>query len=220
MYLQYLGAVFARALRPTVRITDGLQILAASFVALGARLAGVKMTDDIATNILAYVGMAVTALIVIRLFWAPYSIWKDQLADSAGLRLELSRPERLELEHKASQSATDRRQGARLLADIHAYFLTFHYDGKAGMKGWKKPTKAVQELWRIEMTYFERFWSHRYLVEFIKICAKIEESRSTDEDVKRLSELLLILLWQVTLRSKGEGRLPQLPPSTVPKTRP
>lgn len=116
MYLQYLGAVFSRALQPTVRITDGLQILAASFVALGARLAGVKMTDDVATNILAYVGMVATAFIVIRLFWAPYSLWKEDKGAIGELKNELSKPERIVTERLAKQRA---KAIMRIIEELH-----------------------------------------------------------------------------------------------------
>jgi len=123
MYLQYLGAVFSRALQPTVRITDGLQILAASFVALGARVAGVKMTDDVATNILAYVGMVATAFIVIRLFWAPYSLWKEDKGAIGDLKTELSKPERIVTERLAKHRAKAIMKIIEELHRVHSLYF-------------------------------------------------------------------------------------------------
>ena len=107
MFLIYLGEVFKRALTPTPRMTDGLQVIAASAFPAVSKFFGVKMPTDIGNDTLAYIGAATLAFIFIRLFWAPYSIWKEQIAESADLRLELSKPERLLLERLAGQKALE-----------------------------------------------------------------------------------------------------------------
>lgn len=66
---------------------------------------GVKMTDDLTSNILTYIGLVPVGFMIIRFAWAPYAIWKEQIVESAELRLELSKPERLVIKHLAKHRA-------------------------------------------------------------------------------------------------------------------
>lgn len=125
MYWEYLKAVLARALQPTVRVTDGLQILAASASPAVGKLLGIKMPETTGNDIFAYIGAAALVFIVIRLFWAPYAIWKDQISTNAELRLELSKPERLVIEALARRRAKARVKLVQNITDVmhHSFFF-------------------------------------------------------------------------------------------------
>ncbi|MGN6356082.1 MAG: hypothetical protein ACTHLU_01210 [Novosphingobium sp.] len=108
MYFIYLWEVLKRAFTATPRLTDALQILAASAVPAVGTVFGITLPAETPALVLAYIGMAALAFFVIRLFWAPYSIWKDHGAEIGGLKLELSKPERLILARLAKHRAKAR----------------------------------------------------------------------------------------------------------------
>ena len=91
MYLRFLALVFSRAFQPTTRITDGLQIIAASALPAAALVFGVRMPAEIGAQALAYIGLATVAFVAIRLLWAPYALWKEQIEIADKLRYELGR---------------------------------------------------------------------------------------------------------------------------------
>jgi hypothetical protein len=142
MFWLYLGEVIKRALLPTPRVTDGLQVLAASAFPAVGKFVGIKMPTDIGNDTLAYIGAATLAFIFIRLVWAPYAIWKDQNTDMAGLRLELSKPERLLFEKLVKHRARARIKLAAELEDFQT--ISFSND-------WSKfaETKTAQEMVKI-----------------------------------------------------------------------
>ncbi len=108
MFLVYLGEVAKRAFTPTSRLTDGLQVAAASALPAATRLAGLDIAPSVEVDALAYIGLVALSFIVIRFFWAPYDMWKDQAGRIAELNLELSKPERLIVEHLAKKKAENR----------------------------------------------------------------------------------------------------------------
>jgi hypothetical protein len=117
MYWQYVLAVIRRAFQPTARLTDVLQILAASAAPAVARFFGVAVPTPDET--LAYIGAAVLAFLFLRLFFvAPYQVWREQLGDIGKLKLELSKPERLQLEHMAQLRAKERFELCRSITEL------------------------------------------------------------------------------------------------------
>jgi hypothetical protein len=124
MYFTFLWEVLKRAFTPAPRVTDMLQILAASALPAASKFIGIRLPQNAGDNALAYIGLIALSFVVIRLFWAPYSLWKEQEGQIGGLKLELSRPERLELEHMAKLRAKARMKMARVIRQFqHKYFL-------------------------------------------------------------------------------------------------
>ena len=121
MYFLYLGEVLKRAFTPTPRLTDGLQVAAASALPAVASIAGIKLPASAQSDAFAYIGLAVVSYFVIRLFWAPYSMWKEQVGEIAGLKLELTKPERLVLEHLARIKAKYRAKLSEAFYEIYDY---------------------------------------------------------------------------------------------------
>jgi hypothetical protein len=118
MYGQYLSAVAGRALQPTTRIVEVIQILIAVAAPGIAHLAGVPMPPS--DNLFTYVGYALAAFVVFRLlFVAPYELWREQTGAIGKLKLELSEPERKEIAHMASIRAEKRLELAAELRQFH-----------------------------------------------------------------------------------------------------
>lgn len=105
MYWIFLKEVFKRAFHPAPRVTDGLQILAASALPALAKFFGVRFSHSVNNDALAYIGAVAVLFIVIRLFWAPYSLWKTTVEENSAMKLELKKPERMVSERLARQKA-------------------------------------------------------------------------------------------------------------------
>lgn len=118
MYLIYLWEVLKRAFTPAARVTDMLQILTASALPVAVRFAGIHLPQNASEDALAYIGLIAVSFIVIRLFWAPYAIWKDDLKQIGELKLELSKPERIELERMSKIRARNKIKLAAELRNV------------------------------------------------------------------------------------------------------
>lgn len=133
MYLVYLGEVLKRAFTPAPRLTDGLQVAAASALPAAASFAGADLPTSAQGDALAYIGLVVVSYFVIRLFWAPYAMWKEQSAEICVLKLELTKPERLVLEHLSKHRARAIIKLQKELSNLHA--RTFATDPWEDAKG-------------------------------------------------------------------------------------
>jgi hypothetical protein len=124
MLWNYIGEVFRRAWSPAPRVTDALQVLAASALPAVGKFAGLNLPQTADSDALAYIGLAALSYIAIRLVWAPYSLWKDQKAEIKELRSDLSKPERLIIERLADHRAEARATLAGKLEDYQtlAYY--------------------------------------------------------------------------------------------------
>lgn len=111
-------------------MTDGLQILAASALPIATRLVGIDMPDDAGNLVLAYIGLAAIAFIAIRLFWAPYSLWKEQGQQLNLLNLKLAAPEIERRKHQAGIVAANRLKMAGYLWQDY-YYLMSVIDGES-----------------------------------------------------------------------------------------
>lgn len=105
MYFLFLWEVVKRALTPVPRVTDMLQILAASALPATSKFVGVELPQNAGESALAYIGLVALSFVIIRLFWAPYSIWRDQNGEIGSLKLELNKPEKIELARMAELRA-------------------------------------------------------------------------------------------------------------------
>lgn len=126
MYGQYLATTVRRAFQPTARITDVMQILAASAAPAVAKFLGppVPAPDDT----LAYIGLAALTFVVLRLFFVtPYQVWRDQALEVQRLAGELAKPAITERHKLAEHRAERRSRLAQMLGEIrslaeHDYF--------------------------------------------------------------------------------------------------
>lgn len=123
MYFIFLWEVVKRAFTPAPRVTDMLQILAASALPATSRFVGIELPQNAGESALAYIGLIAVSFIIIRLFWAPYAIWRGQAGEVAGLKLELSKPERLVVEHLARHKAEAIQELKDKLVEAHLFNL-------------------------------------------------------------------------------------------------
>lgn len=76
MIARYLKLIMVEAFRPTVRWTDAFQIITAALLPALHQSVGLPMPDGGQDMTFAYIGYAVVALVVLRLFfYAPYVVW-------------------------------------------------------------------------------------------------------------------------------------------------
>lgn len=118
MFVQYIGLLFSFAFRRSTVRTDVMQILAASALPGVAKFAGFKMPDTASNDVLAYIGLATIAFIVLRLIYAPYAVWKEQLSEMGVLREELAKPERVEANRLAEIRAEAKADLAYVIAQM------------------------------------------------------------------------------------------------------
>lgn len=95
-----------------------MQVVAASAIPSIAPLLGIKNPTQANSEVLAYIGFAALALIVIRLLCAPFFIWKEDQAKIALLQSRIDQPSRLEREAMIEYSVELRK---RLSADLAAF---------------------------------------------------------------------------------------------------
>ena len=216
MFLVYFGEVLKRAFTPTPRITDALQVVAASALPAIASFAGVKLPTTAGSEVFAYIGLAALSYFAIRLFWAPYAMWREQIGQVADLKSELSRPERLELERRAELMAEDRRTAIHCLVDLFTYsFLLFH-DGKwEAQKAVKNSDQACDNLSKIMYTYRDAWGVIEFHADFLRYAARIEDGVATDMDIRAMTSVFNDLLYLIAGHKsvRGEDHLRQLPSS-------
>jgi hypothetical protein len=116
MFWRYIELVFSFAFRRTTPVVDGLQILAASGLPALAKFAGFRMPASASNDVLAYIGLVAVAFVLLRLLSAPYFVWREQVGEVASLKVELSRPEKIELHRLAEIRAEAKAELIQLLA--------------------------------------------------------------------------------------------------------
>ena len=213
MFGTYLIEVSKKALTPAVRVTDGLQILTASAAPIALPLLGVDMTEDLTTNILSYVGLVAIGFIAIRFFWAPYAIWKEQSLDNAGLRLELSKPERLVMENVARHRAKALTKIPRQLHELDKY--AYYNDVAARTQATANTFIKIQSL-AAQAGLKGDF--HKALVKLLGYC---RQPSAVDLETARIrSDLRDHMISFVHGQITGEFLLSQLPPNIEEETQP
>lgn len=93
-FTQYIGAIFSRAAKGPILLTDRLTVLIIPFTTLVLWALGAKMTDSLQETLLLGVAMTVVAVVTLRLIAASYSVWRDDQSEKEALRAELNAPER------------------------------------------------------------------------------------------------------------------------------
>jgi hypothetical protein len=142
MLWEYIGKVLSFAFRRTTPTIDSLQILAASAVPAGAWLIGFKMAANVTNDVLAYIGAVGVVFVMLRLLSAPYFIWREQVGEIGALKLELSRPEQIELERIARIRAKAR---IKLAGAIRAAQLTV-FMNETDTEAFNKAQKKIARL--------------------------------------------------------------------------
>lgn len=131
MFWIYLGELFRRVFFPTTRGADYISVLLPLAASVTAFFLGVRVSEDTTVQILAYVGVFTLLAFLIRLLVAaPFAMWKDEVGKVAELKLELSKPEQMVLEHMSRHQAKMRK---KLIVIIHKMqmFGTEREDPKA-----------------------------------------------------------------------------------------
>lgn len=122
----YFGELLRRVFFPTTKGADYVSVLVPLAIAATAFFLGVKVSEDATVQILAYVGLFTLLTFLLRLFvTGPYGMWKERVAEVGELKLELTRPERLELEHIARWRAKARM---RLATRIREFAWAIYHD--------------------------------------------------------------------------------------------
>lgn len=119
--LDYMGEVLRRVLFPTTRGADYASVLVTLAIAATAFFAGVKVSEDTTVQFFAYIGAITLTIFIIRLFFTvPYTMWKERVEEVGQLKLELSKPERLVMEHLAQHRAKARADLAGELEEFQS----------------------------------------------------------------------------------------------------
>lgn len=118
-----------------------MQIVAASAIPALAKFSGVRMPESASGDVLAYIGLAAIAFICLRLLSAPYFIWRGQVSDIGHLKAELSKPERMVMEHLARHRAKAR---AKLAAKLEDFQTLSFYEGMDDLKNGTIASKMAE----------------------------------------------------------------------------
>jgi hypothetical protein len=124
MYFSWLFEVIKRALIPAPRLTDTLQILAASALPALSQFAGLSLPAGAPQSVLAYIGLIALCFLAIRFLWAPYAIWREKEATITSLNAELAKPERMIFAEIAKHRAEARAQLTVALEDFQTVSFT------------------------------------------------------------------------------------------------
>jgi hypothetical protein len=217
MLWQYIGLILSFSLRRSTIRTDIMQILAASALPAAAKFAGLKMPETASNDILAYIGLATIAFIVLRLLCAPYFIWREQVGNIGELRAELSRPERLVLAKLAKHRA---RARAKLTARLEEY-QTLGFAAEWG--DWSENQFSSQ------MTKIRSLEAEAGLSDAFKegrrrlMVALLNEGKTPNSELPyaRESQRILLLLQRYLIGDiTAEALALQLPLGTAPKILP
>lgn len=142
MILTYLSEIFRRVFFPTTRGADYLSILLPLILAAAVKFAGVTVSRDASTEILAYLGAFTLATFLFRLvFTAPYSMWNEKVSEVTDLRSELSKPERSVMMRLVKHRAKARAKLAAHLEDLQTYAFAAGWEGFAQDQSSEKLTK-------------------------------------------------------------------------------
>lgn len=127
LLVHYLARVLAFTFRGSVRQTDSWQIVAGGTAIPSIVLGGVYglMGRDVPsispTEWATFFGYGLVTWLGIRFLVAPFFIWREQYEETAELRLELSKPERMVMEHLTRHRAKARAKLASQLEDFQTY---------------------------------------------------------------------------------------------------
>lgn len=211
MVWQYIGLVLSFAFRRTTLAIDSLQVLAASAIPALANLAGLKMAPSIQNEALAYIGAIGIALVAIRLLSAPFFIWREQVGELAQLRLELSRPERMELKRLAKLKAKRKLRLAEAINDFnYAHFPRTDEEISFGSDKYAEIVSLARQL--------SLGSAFTIAVARLNSLGRIRQSGQMPSgyfpDMALTDDINRYLMGSIT----AEDLLLRLPPDTVPKT--
>lgn len=217
MLWQYIGLVLSFSLRRSTIRTDIMQILAASALPAAAKFAGIKMPETASNDMLAYIGLATIAFIVLRLLCAPYFIWREQTAHIRDLKLELSKPERLVFAKIAEHRAKARAKLAAALEDYQTLAFVNEWDefakNQSGERGAKVNRYAAAS--GLGETFHK---ARRLLYASVQLEGEISNEKLSPE--RESMRILRMIQSHVIGDITAEALALQLPASIVVKTLP
>lgn len=213
MYFAFLRLVLARAFHPATRVTDGLQIVAASAIPAAAMLAGVNMPSNMGNEALGYIGLATLAFVVIRLLWAPYSIWKDETVKVALLEGEMADPVHQIKKSQSTIIAANRLQLAGAIWQDYFYMMGVMIGDTK-----KLPKKFGKERFRLmaETDFSPPFRSA--MSRLAELAVEIDEGRLQEGREKDISRVISSSVAYLHGTITGEDLLRRLPPSIESET--
>ena len=186
---------------PTSRVTDSLQVVAASALPAIANFAGVELSSSAEGNVFAYIGLAALSLFGIRFLWAPYSIWKAQTETIGELERELANPERMVLERLAKYRAKDIMKLVEIAHDIS--MSTYRDDDERDLLISNQFNKAHRLSSRIGLP--DKFVT--CLSRFSAVCRKGRENKKDWPHLDARDHIISFLQKKITI----EQLLDQLP---------
>jgi hypothetical protein len=116
----YLAKIATFVFSRTVIRTDALQVIAAAAIPAAYRLARLPMPDSTSTEIAAYIGLFISAYLLIKLICAPYFIWREDQKNIKEIRDAASSPEAEMRKYAMKAVANDRIALAGAIAALRA----------------------------------------------------------------------------------------------------
>ncbi len=212
-YIEYIGAIFNRAAKGSVLLTDRLTILLVPFSTFALWGLGVEMTASLQETFWLGVAITVTGVVLLRLAAAGYFLWKDDKAEKKRLQhlydRERLRPDRLQREASHAHAIKLRNELGECLAKVVNF---------AEVKG--RLPSAVERLGVSEAEYGKASMRAREIIhalsydvalriaahELHALAASIGGSRSSDvdSDLDRLQALKKITFRIIFKGDSGE----------------
>ena len=210
MLWAYIGLVLRFALRRTTPIIDALQTIAASAVPALAKLAGVKMAANATDSVLAYIGLAAVAFVILRLVSAPYFIWKEQTIGIESLKSEISAPGRLEAMRMAKLRAKSRAKMARITHQMYWISMAPSATAMVDLRECNRKMVETSGPANVSISFIRGF------ARLVNYVVDVVSRRKVDHEIydKLLRDMVDYLHGHIT----AEALALRLPPDTVSET--
>jgi hypothetical protein len=217
---QYLLRVLAFTFRGTVRQADSWQTVlggtALPSIGLGVvyGLLGRHVPTISQAEWASLFGYGLVTWLAVRFVIAPFFIWREQYEETTELRLELSKPERMVMEHLTKHRAKARAKLAAELEDIQTWSFYEIWDESVGLEFGKVAASArrLQAEAGLSEAYSQGWGS--------LLSAVMEEGKKPNKDLplNRESERILQLLQKHLVGDlTAEALALQLPKGTAPE---
>jgi hypothetical protein len=217
----YLARVIAFTLRGSVRQADSWQIVAGGTalpsIALGIiyGLLGRRMPTIEQAEWASYFGYGLITWLALRFFVAPFFIWKELYAETTELRLELTKPERMVMEHLAKHRAKAR---AKLASALEAFqSLSFCEEwNETAERSWVMQGSKIDRL-KAEAGVSRSFNKGCDLLLTI-LQEEASKPNNQQPGVRKSEKLVALLQRHLMGEITAEDLALQLPTSTAPET--
>lgn len=213
MLWRYIGLIFSFAFRRTTPAIDALQIVAASALPALAKISGLDTPERATSDVLAYIGFAAIAFVILRLLSAPYFIWSGQVTEICKLRDELSKPEHQVMDRLAKYRAKARAKLAAKLEDFQTLAFVDGWDLSCDAQVGAQMA-SIRRL-QAKAGLSEEFDTGRGL---LLVIVQNEGKKSNDLSDRESARILRLLQDYLVGSLTAEALSLQLPPHTPLKT--